>query len=152
MDGYLASFARGYFDSNLFDDRLYLRVRGDSFNEITLPGATNLSATPPSRLTRAGSFFATRRIELTGNGDSVDITLSNALLGRATGKTFKGGAEFCRDCVYCCLVYVEDDTRARPAFYRRFYCLRGVTDPEYCPVSLSLQKPGKIPSKKEGRF
>jgi hypothetical protein len=77
-----------------------------------------------------------RNIDIERNGGAGCITSSRAQVARATGKIITGSIEKCADCYYCSLIDVEDRTRKETVRYRRFYCLRGISDSENCPARI----------------
>ena len=64
------------------------------------------------------------------------MTPSRARVGRATGRIIEGSVVRCGECPYCSLMDIEDRGRKEAVHYRRYYCLRGVTNPDNCPVRI----------------
>ncbi len=145
MEDYFLSFSTGYFGTDLFDDRLYLKITGGFLKRNELAIDDEIECDVIFTVEKGRIILRNpRRVDHTKNGGIQTLTTSNALVGRATGKVITGSISFCDDCQYCCLIDIEDDSRAKPAFYRRFYCLRGIDDPEYCPVRLERLNPDNI--------
>ncbi|UCE65736.1 MAG: hypothetical protein JSU85_12865 [Candidatus Zixiibacteriota bacterium] len=137
MDGFYISFDSGYFDNNLFDDKIYLRVNGRFL--------CRTEATPGDDLEFDAIFTEDRgriilrnpkKIEMTKNGGKECINISRAQVARATGKIIVGSIEKCEDCSYCSLIDIEDRSRKEISHYRRFYCLRGISDSDNCPARI----------------
>lgn len=153
MGDYFVSFSNGYLGTDLFDDRLYLKITSGFLRRKELAPGDEIECDVVFAVDKGRVIFGNpRRIDLVKNGGKQTLTPSNALVGRATGKIITGSISFCEDCPYCCLIDIEDETRVKPAFYRRFYCLRGINDPEYCPVRLKLLETDNIPRKNAKRF
>ena len=153
MEGYFISFERGYFGRDLFDDRVYMKISGGYLGRSKIASGDEMECDVVFCVDRGRIILRDpRRIDLTRNGGRQTITQSNALVGRATGKIITGSVNYCKECPYCCLIDIDDDSRSKPVLYRRFYCLRGVEDPEHCPIRLQLLKPGNIPGLNAKRF
>jgi hypothetical protein len=154
MDGYYVAFDKGYIGNDLFDDRIYLRISEKSLirTQIAPGDETEFEAVfTPDR----GRIILRnpRRLEITKNGGRPALTPSRARVGRATGRIITGSITHCRNCPYCSLLDIEDISRQQPSYYRRFYCLRGVTDSEICPVRLEKFLPSRDdPGRFESRF
>jgi len=141
MDGFYVSFKDGYFDNDFFDDKIYVRVNGRLLSRT--------EAAPGDEL-ECDAIFAEERgriilinpknIEIEKNGGKGCITSSRASsraqVARATGKIIAGSIEKCKDCGYCSLIDIEDRSRRGITHYRRFYCLRGISDSENCPARI----------------
>jgi hypothetical protein len=137
MNGFFAAFDRGYLGNDLFDDRIYMRITEGFLKRTGLAPGDEIECDVLFSEDRGRIILRNpRRLELTRNGGRQAITPSRALVGRATGRIIDGSVESCKNCHYCCLVDIEDDSKSKPSRYRRFYCLRGITDPEHCPVRL----------------
>ena len=137
LDGFYISFAKGQLNRDIFDNRIYLK-NSSNFLERYQPS-------PGDKLEFTGYFTESRgriilrkptKVEITHNGGKSDINRSRALVGRATGCIVAGPIDDCKCCPFCSLVDIADTSRHDPALYRRFYCLRGVSDSENCPVRL----------------
>ena len=137
MDGYYISFDKGQLNRDFFDDRIYLKISGN-FLERHRPS-------PGDKFDLTAYFTESRgriilrkptNIEIIHNGGKSDINRSRALVGRATGCIISGPIDDCKRCPFCSLVDIADSSRRQPALYRRFYCLRGVSESENCPVRL----------------
>ena len=154
MDGYYVAFDKGHIGNDLFDDRIYLRA-----SERLI---TRTRIAPGDEMEFEGIFThdrgriilrSPRRMDITKNGGKQSLTPSRALVGRATGKIITGSIAHCNNCPYCSLVDIEDISRQKPSHYRRFYCLRGVTDSENCPVRLEkLLSPRSESRRSASRF
>jgi hypothetical protein len=152
MDGFYIAFERGHLGQDLFYDRLYLKIFGNTLERYDFA--------PGDRLECRALFTETRgriilrkptRIEHAKNGGHRHVNVSRALVGRATGKTIAGPAELCKECPYVSLIDVEDSRRRNPVYYRRYYCLHGLTDPETCPVRLEKLLEGEGAGRKSVR-
>jgi hypothetical protein len=137
LDGFFASFDRGYLDNDLFDDRLYLRIPAGFLSRMA-PAEEDELECDVIFSHDGGRIVLTspRRIDLSRNGNKPILSISRAMVGRATGKIIRGSIRHCRNCPYCALASVEDRSRAKTSRYKRFFCLRGIPDSENCPVRL----------------
>jgi len=139
MEEYFVSFPGGFIGRDFFADRLYMRISGGFLNKTELAPGDEIECDAIFGGDRGRVILRNpRRIELAGNGGRQALNPSRALVGRATGKIIEGSIERCGDCHYCTLVDIEDFRKQKTISYRRFYCLRGITDPEHCPVRLRL--------------
>jgi len=139
MDDYFLSFERGHMGNDLFDDRIYLKISEGFLKRFEPAPGDEIECDAIFGIDKGRVILRNpRRLELIKNGGQSPLTSSRARVGRATGKIIRGSVSFCKDCPYCCLLDVEDDRRQKSSFYRRFYCLRGIVDPEHCPVRLSM--------------
>ncbi len=137
MDGFYISFARGYFDNQLFDDKIYLKISGSMLDKTRLAEGDEVELDAIFSESRGRIILQRpRRLDITKNGNSRQLSLSKAIIARATGKIISGSIDQCKKCAYCSLVDIEDNSRQTTIYYRRFFCLRGVTDSENCPVRL----------------
>jgi hypothetical protein len=153
MDGFYASFERGHLGRDLFDGRIYLKIPGSLLEKTAMaPGdKVDLSAIFSESRGRI-IMHRPRRLEISGSGRESHISVSRALVGRATGKIIASSIEYCNGCPYCSLVDVEDMSRQQPLRYRRFYCLRGVGDSENCPIRLEKLLPLREERQRVRRF
>jgi hypothetical protein len=137
MDGFYVSFDKGYFNNDLFDDRVYLRVNGRFLCRIEAAPGDELELDAVFTEQRGRIILKNpKKIETKKNGNRGCITVSRAQVARATGKIISGSVEKCRDCAYCSLIDIEDRSRKGISHYRRFYCLRGIRDSENCPARI----------------
>lgn len=137
LDGFFVSFSCGYLNNDLFDDRIYMRIPRGLLSRMPLTGGDELECDTIFTHQRGRIVLTNpRRIELSRNGGKPTLNISRALVGRATGRIIRDSVEHCRECPFCALADVEDQTRAKTSRYRRFFCLRGITDAENCPVRL----------------
>jgi len=139
LKDYFVSFTDGYLDNRPIEDRMYLSISYGFLDRFEIAPGDELECDVIFGHDRGRIILRSpRRIELKRNGNKRVLTRSKALVGRATGKIISGSVSHCGNCHYCCLVDIQDLTRQRTAFYRRFYCLRGITEPLNCPVRLGL--------------
>ena len=137
MDGFYISFAGGQLNRDLFDDRIYLKISGNFLERYHPSRGDRLEFTAYFTESRGRIILRKpTKIEIIHNGGKSDINLSRALVGRATGCIISGPIDECKLCSFYSLVDVADGSRRQPAIYRRFYCLRGISDSENCPVRL----------------
>ena len=137
LDGFFASFNNGYLNNDLFDDRIYMRIPRGLLSRLAPAKGDELECDIVFSHDRGRIILTNpRRIDLSKDGNRPILNTSRVMVGRATGKIIYGTIEPCRDCPYCALADVEDRTRARTSYYRRFFCLRGIADQETCPVRL----------------
>ena len=143
MDGFYLAFERGHIGQDLFDDRLYMKIFGNLLERYDFAPGDHIECRAVFTETRGRIILQKpSRIEHTRNGGKRHVNVSRALVGRATGKIISTGscgqspADLCNSCPYMSLIDVEDVRRRKPVYYRRYYCLRGLTDPETCPVRL----------------
>ena len=137
MDGYYAAFKGGYLDNDYFEDKIYLKLN-TSFLERT-------EAAPGDRLELDAIFneergriilVSPKNTEIERNGNRRALTPSRARVGRATGRIIEGSVVKCAECPYCSLMDIEDRGRRETVNFRRYYCLRGVSDSDNCPVRI----------------
>jgi hypothetical protein len=153
MHGLFATFTGGYLGNDLFDDRIYMKITEGFLKRTRMTPGDEIECDVLFGEERGRIIlYNPRRFELTRNGGRQVLTPSRALVGRATGRIIDGSVDCCKDCHFCCLVDIEDDSRIKPSHFRRFYCLRGITDPEYCPVRFDNIKPDDTPRKTAERF
>ncbi len=154
LDGFYISFESGHLGTDLFDDRLYMKIFGNSLERYDFAPGDHLECRAIFTETRGRIILQKpSRIENTPNGASRQVNVSRALVGRATGKIIQAPAEICENCPYLSLIDIEDARRRVPVYYRRYYCLRGLTDPVTCPVRLgALLELGDAGIKKSRRF
>ncbi len=147
LDGYYISFSKGYLGNTLFDDRIYLSVGGGFLSRTGIAPGDDLELDAEFREKRGRVILKfPRRIDLVANSGRQYLTLSRALVARATGSVITGSAEYCGECQYCCMVDIDDLGLSRQSRYSRFFCLRGVAESENCPVKLGeLLKAGENP-------
>jgi hypothetical protein len=137
MDGFYVSFDNGYFGNDYFDDKVYLRTNGRFLYRTESAPGDGLEFDAMFTEDRGRIILKNpRNIEIERNGGTRCMTGSRAQVGRATGKIITGSIEKCAYCVYCSLIDVEDRTRKETARYRRFFCLRGISDSENCPARI----------------
>jgi len=137
MDGFYVSFDRGYFHNNLFNDRIYLRVDGRFLFRTEVAPGDDLEFDAVFTEERGRIILKNpKKTEIKKNGGKECITPSRARVARATGKIIAGSIEKCKDCAYCSLIDMEDRSRKGITHYRRFYCLRGISDSENCVVRI----------------
>jgi len=152
LDGYYASFLSGYINNDLFDDKIYLRLSGTQLDRLNPAPDDSLDCETIFTHSRGRIILQrARKINLSHNGGQRKINRSRALVGRATGAIIEGSLLPCKGCQYCSMADITDMTRLRIVFYRRFFCLRGVSDPENCPVRLEeiLRKEESSPDSAE---
>ncbi|HBZ01048.1 MAG TPA: hypothetical protein DEO84_06985 [candidate division Zixibacteria bacterium] len=138
MDGFYVTFDSGHIDRDLFDDRLYLKLSGNQLERLAIAPGDHLECKAYFTESRGRIILRKpKQIEITHNGGKLKLSVSRALVGRATGKIISGPVEPCKGCSYISLVDITDNRRQHAAIYRRFYCLRGVDDAENCPVRLA---------------
>lgn len=154
MDGYYVAFDKGYIGNDLFDDRIYLRISEKRLINTQIAPGDEMEFEAVFTPDRGRIILRSpRRLEITKNGGRPALTPSRARVGRATGKIITGSITHCRNCPYCSLLDIEDISRQQPSYYRRFFCLRGVTDSENCPVRLEKFLPSRDgPGRFESRF
>lgn len=137
MDGFYVSFDNGYFGNDYFDDKVYLRINGRFLCRTELSPGDGLEFDAMFSEDRGRIILKNpRNLEIAGNGGTRSITASRAQVARATGKIIAGSVEKCTDCVYCSLIDVEDRSRKETTRYRRFFCLRGISNSENCPARI----------------
>jgi hypothetical protein len=137
LDGFYASFDSGYLENDLFDDRIYMRIPQGLLSRIAPAEGDEMECDTIFSHDRGRIVLTNpRRVDLSKNGNKPVLNISRALVGRATGKIIKGLIEQCSDCAFCALADVDDHSRARVSRYKRFFCLRGITESENCPVRL----------------
>jgi hypothetical protein len=143
MDGFYIRFERGHIDCHIFDDRLYLKLSGNQFERLKAAPGDHLECKAYFTESRGRIILRKpKQIDIDRNGGKSNLNVSRALVGRATGRIIIETIEPCKGCPYLSLVDIDDRSRQTPSLYRRFYCLRGVDDPENCPVRLA----GLLPS------
>lgn len=154
LDGYYVVFDIGHIGNDLFDDRIYLRISERLLSGTRIAPEDEMDFEAVFTPDRGRIILRNpRKVDITRNGRKQSLTPSRAQVGRATGKIITGSIAQCKNCPYCCLVDIEDFSRQKPSHYRRFYCLRGVTDSENCPVRLEkLLPPGSRPRHSTSRF
>ena len=153
MDDYFISFGEGHLGNDLFDDRIYLRISGGFLSRAEPAPGDEIECDAIFGIDKGRIILRNpRRIDHYRKGGESHLTPSKALVGRSTGKIITGSVSFCRDCPFCCLMDIEDDRRQKQSFYRRFYCLRGIIDPEHCPARLGLLSHDEPDKRKAKRF
>ncbi len=154
MDGFYASFLSGYFNNEKFDDKVYLRLSGKLLSKLKLAPGDEIESDVVFTEERGRIILRNpRNVEIERNGGTPIISQSRAHVGRATGKIINGAIVNCKSCEYCSLIDIEDRSRRKTIRYRRFYCLRGITETDNCPVRLGemLESETKA-SVKKARF
>jgi len=137
MDGLYVSFDNGYFDNDYFDDKIYLRINGRFLCRTELTPGDGMEFDAMFTEDRGRIILKNpRNLEIERNGGTGCITMSRAQVARATGKIITGSIEHCSGCLYRSLIDVEDRSRKEIIRYRRYYCLRGITDSENCPARI----------------
>jgi len=137
LNGYFASFDKGYLENDLFNDKIYLRLSKNILERTKLADGDEIEADVLFTEDR-GRFILRqpRGIDIDKNNSKPQITVSSSLIARSTGKIIDGAIKHCHGCKFCALIDIEDLSRKRISYYRRFYCLKGVSDNENCPVRL----------------
>jgi hypothetical protein len=137
MDGFYISFDSGYFGNDYFDDKVYLRTNGRFLCRTELAPGDALEFDAMFTEDRGRIILKNpRNLEIERNGGKGCMTASRAQVARATGRIIVGSIEKCADCAYSSLIDVEDRTRKETTYYRRFYCLRGISNSENCPARI----------------
>jgi len=137
VDGFFASFDEGYIDNDHFDDNIYLRLSKNSLVRTGMAEGDELEAEVQFTEER-GRFILIqpRRMDLVKSGNKPQITMATSLIARSTGKIINDSISHCQGCRYCTMIDIDDLSTKMRSKYRRFYCLRGVSDNENCPVRL----------------
>jgi len=137
MDGFYASFRDSYFNNDHFEDNIYMRLSGNFLSKTKLAPGDEFESDAVFTEDRGRIIMRSpRNIDIERNGENGNISPARARIARATGKIIQGPIEKCKTCEYCSLIDIEDRSRRKTVRYRRFYCLRGITDSENCVVRL----------------
>jgi hypothetical protein len=137
MDGYYMSFKGGYLDNDYFDDKIYLKINSGFLDRNNAAPGDKLEADAIFTEERGRIILKNpRNTEIEKNGNKGVVTPSRARVGRATGRIIEGSVTRCGECHYCSLIDIEDRSRMEAVYYRRYYCLRGVSDSDNCPVRI----------------
>lgn len=139
LKGFLISFKCGYIGDELFDDTVYLRIgRRFLVKWNPVPGDDlEFEAILSSDRGRVVLSWP-KRVEITRNGGDSLINYSRAVVGRATGAIVQDDVKTCRECPFGALLDVIQ-RHPKPDQYRRFFCLRGVSQSADCPVRLEFK-------------
>jgi len=120
LNGFLISFANGYIDDDLFDDRIYLRI-GRTFLERFQPSTGDtLDFNSELQVDRGRLVLSKpRSLDITKSGDLPAIDYSKALVGKASGAIVTDDISLCHNCQYGAHLDIEQ-LRPRQEKYRRF--------------------------------
>lgn len=138
LDGYYLTFTEGDFSGYHFASRLYLKLSASAIERLR-PAESDIIECEAFFTESRGRVILQkpRKIEITKNGGQVNLNISRALVGRATGKVIIGPVAKCHGCPFISLVDIEDNRRRTATRYRRYFCLRGIEDSETCPIRLA---------------
>ena len=139
LRGFLLSFESAYIGYDLFDDRIYMRVGGNFISRYQPASGDHIDCLARLQTDR-GRVVMTNpvQVDFTQKDDPQQITISRAQVGRATGSIVIDDISKCRGCPYGALLDVEV-IRPKRNRYRRFYCLRGVSRTQDCPIRLDWE-------------
>jgi hypothetical protein len=137
LDSYFASLGSGYIDNALFDDRIYIKFSYSFLRKFDISSDDEIEVDVRFNENNGRIILANpKNTEIIRNGRDSGTLLSKAQVARATGKIINGNVKDCANCPYITLIDIDDQSRSKRVFYRRFYCLRGVSSPENCPVRI----------------
>lgn len=137
MDGYYVSFKGGYLGNDYFEDKIYLKINSGFLDRMKAAPGDSLEIDVIFTEERGRIILKNpRNADIKKNGGKGAVTPSRARVGRATGKVIDGSIVKCGECPYCSLIDIEDRSRSEAFYYRRYYCLRGVSDSDNCPVRI----------------
>jgi len=139
LEEFYISFTGLFIDRQYFDDNIFLKISAGFLGRFKPAPGDEVECDAIFNDDRGRIVLhSPRRVEIIKSSGFPSIDFSKALIGRATGKIIKGRADLCRNCEFCSLLDVHDSRRHKAVSYRRFYCLRGISDPESCPVRLGI--------------
>jgi hypothetical protein len=139
LQGFLISFAKAHIGFDLFDSTIYLHV-GHRFIEKWQPAPDDsIDCSAELKFDRGRIVMINPTHVEIDQGDQLPyLNYSKALVGKSTGSIVVDNISACRGCPFGALLDIEV-IRPKPNQYRRFYCLRGVSHSQNCPIRLEWE-------------
>jgi hypothetical protein len=137
VHGFLARFEDGYIDNQLFEDPFYLSISSMSQNKLLLRKGDNIEFEASLIIDRGRlKFVKPGRFQFYNRGNEKPLRRNDVLVALETYTIQEKQHAKCMNCVFGILVDVVN-TKNGPS--RSTVCLQGITDPQYCTITIQTK-------------
>lgn len=137
LKGYILVFRRGFFGTQAFDDTFYVRVSEGQMRQFRFVRGQSVELLGEVRVDRGRVVVnSPKSIEAVPGPQDEAWQRDRALVAVKTATLQEGPPDPCHACRWGALADVEEHEGREVHRSRRFYCLKGVVDPEACYVRM----------------